>query len=289
MSETEQTQKDYSLENEAGRQLENKIEMLFQRRARFLNNPVIVADYDLKIQSHLLNLKLLQNIFSNRVKTVLNVNNYEHFKELYKEVGFGDCFMETYHSVITNYVAGKGSFIKYFTASFKNNAYKAAVEYKEKSLKHGLVGIDSKNVSVKSLDAPLKDDEKQTFGDTLAANDNPDENNQPENEMIEKLFSKIESIYNETKSGQKNKSIAYTSKVIDYLLTLSREKLEQTVEKYSFLKPQKEMIMYFFQGTENGARHVPQKMYANFCNARVEVICRLSSALVDKLKETFNL
>lgn len=289
MSETEQTQKDYSLENEAGRQLENKIEMLFHRRTLFLNDPIKVAGYDLKIQSHLLNLKLLQNIFFNMVKTVLNVKNYEHFKELNEEVGFGVCFMETYHSVITNYVAGKGSFIKYFTASFKKNAYKAAVIYKEKNIKHGLVGIDSKNVLVKSLDAPLKDDEKQTFGDTLSANDKADENNQPENEMIEKLFSKIESIYNETKSGQKNKSIAYTSKVIDYLLTLSREKLEQTVEKYSFLKPQKEMIMYFFQGTENGARHVPQKMYANFCNARVEVICRLSSALVDKLKETFNL
>ena len=289
MSETEQTQNDYSLENEAGRQLENKIEMLFQKREAFLKDPAKVNVYDLQIQSHLLNLKLIQNIFYNAVKTVLNVKNYEHFKELNEEVGFGVCFMETYHSVITNYVAEKGSFIKYFTASFKKNAYKAAVIYKEKNIKHGLVGIDSKNVLVKSLDAPLKDDEKQTFGDTLSANDKADENNQPENEMIEKLFSKIESIYNETKSGQKNKSIAYTSKVIDYLLTLPKEKIEQTILKYNFLKPQKDIILYLFQITENTKNHIPQKMFAKLCNARTEVICRLSTALVERLKESFSL
>ena len=286
MSETEQTQNDYSLENEAGRQLENKIEMLFQKREAFLKDPAKVNVYDLQIQSHLLNLKLIHNIYSNAIRTVFYVRNKEQFKELQEEVSFGECFMETYNSVIANYVCGKGSFIKYFTSSFKKNTYEAAVGYKEKSTKHGVVGINSKNISVKSLDAPLKDDEKHTFGDTIASNDKSDHEIEPENEMIEKLFSKIDSIYNETKAGQANKSIAYTSKVIDYLLTLSKERLEQTIAKYSFLTPQKDMILYFFQGAEDGITHVPQKIYASLCHVRAEVICRLSTALTEKLKSS---
>ncbi|MCR5764623.1 MAG: hypothetical protein K6G09_01465 [Treponema sp.] len=289
MSETEQTKTDYSRENEAGKQLEAKIEMLYQQRAAFPKGSTKIAAYDLKIQSHLLNLKLLQNIFSNVIRTVLNVNNYNQLNELKEEIDFGLCFMETYESVMLNFKSEKGSFIKYFTSSFKNNVFKAADLYKKNNIKHGIVGINSKNVSVKSLDAPLKDDEKQTFGDTIASNDKSDGNNQQEDEVVDKLFSEIDNIYNETKAGQANKSIAYTSKVIDYLLSLPKEKIEQTISKYNFLKPQKDIILYLFQITENTKNHIPQKMFAKLCNARTEVICRLSTALVERLKESFSL
>lgn len=272
MSNTEQTKKDYSLENKLNKELEDKIEILFQRRYEGkISQNQILAD-DLKIQVDFLKSKLLKNIIHKEVKILCEQYGLLNIQECEEETDLGYIIMITYERVAKKYKPQAGKFINYFTRAFRNNVIS---ETKSKIKK--LANVDS-------LDDPIKDsDSKQTIGDTIASKNY--EKQESENETIRKLFCEIDRIYNESKSGQKNKAIAYTSMVMDYLLTMPEELLERTITKYSFLQNQKKNILYFFQDKESVLSHIPQNVYARHCNANPVVICRLCSALVKRLKE----
>lgn len=278
MSNTEQTKKDYSLENKLNKELEDKIEILFQRRYELNQNneckisqKQIQAD-DLKIQVDFLHSKLLKNILHKEVKIICEQYSLLNIQECEDEVDLGYIIMITYERVAKKYKPDAGEFINYFTRAFKNNVINEA-KTKVKKL-----------TNVDSLDEPIKDsDSHQTVIDTISSRDY--EQQESENETIRNLFCEIDRIYNERKSGQKNKAIAYTSMVMDYLLTMPEESLKRTITKYSFLQNQKKNILYFFQDKETVLTHIPQNVYASLCNVDNVVVCRLCSALVKRLKE----
>ena len=272
MSNTEQTKKDYSLENKLNKELEDKIEILFQRRYEGkISQNQILAD-DLKIQVDFLKSKLLKNIIHKEVKILCERYGLLNIQECEEETDLGYIIMITYERVAKKYKPQAGRFINYFTRAFRNNVINEA-KTKIKKL-----------TNVDSLDEPIKDsDSHQTVIDTISSKDY--EKQESENETIRKLFCEIDSIYKETKAGQKNKAIAYTSMVIDYLLTMPEELLERTITKYSFLQNQKKNILYFFQDKTSVLTHIPQNVYASLCNVDPVVICRLCSALGKRLRE----
>ena len=289
MPNTPNTQKDYSLENQAGKQLETKIEMLFQQRFVMSNGDMSVHAkdeirvLDLQIQNLLLDLSILKNLFPKEIRNIFYQQKPAELELIKKHIGFGYCIFESYNKTKKKCNPEKGRFMQYFTVTFISRIHKEASIYKQ-DMRHGVKWADKKKLSVVSLDVPFNDDENQTLGETLSSPEQNYVDVEEENAAVHKLFAKIDTLYKETKAGQKNKSIAYTYKVLDYLLSLSKENAEQFIAKYDFLKPQKNNILHFFQEEKSVIKHVSQKIYSQLCNADNVIICRTCTELVKRLK-----
>ncbi|MCR4939160.1 MAG: hypothetical protein K5930_03500 [Treponemataceae bacterium] len=288
MPETIQQNKDYSRENEAGRQLEEKIEKLFQQRYSMSKAggsgcfEKEIKKLDLKILVLLLDLSLFKNLFSKEVKDSFYQKSIEELESIKEVIDFGSCVFESYVKAKERCKLEKGRFMQYFTKVFICIIHEEANVYK-KEIQHGLKGVNKKKLSFVSLDSYCNDG-KQILSDTISSHDKDQIDILVENEEINRLFTKIDCIYKETKAGQKNKSVAYTYKVLDYLLSLPASATEQLIEKYDFLKPQKENILHFFQDEGSVIKHVSQVIYAEICKTANVVISRTCKELVNRLK-----
>jgi len=280
MSNKEYTENDYSHDKKVEKQLEEKIEKFFQRRYDLTeeNRPVwsekqVKAD-DLKILSELSNSKFFINYFNKIISDYCRKYSQSNFQEYEEEVDFWETLFKTYSNVTKAYKPNNGRFINYFTKAFGRNV--------SQRIKNIL--IKKNKLKVESFDAPLNNsDSKSTLADVIQDKKNINHNDE-EKKNIDILFSEIDKIYNKTKAGRKNKAIAYTSLVIDYLLTLTDEDLNTIISKYTFLQTQKENILYFFQDRSKALSHIPQNVFASVCNIDKVVLCRTCRALIKELQ-----
>ncbi len=178
---------------------------------------------------------------STLVKSIIlkNIQKYENLLTAYdlKYDLKQDCFIKSVERSLKLYNPEKGPFINYFSRSFKFDC----INWLNKKTK-----LEKTEVSSEPINGTEEEpSELENLADEKT--DAPDESlikSEKKNEFDKELFKTVNAFFLKRKSGQKNKSAAYTFCVLKELLFLpSKEKLTATIITYDFLKPQQTLII----------------------------------------------
>ena len=208
------------------------------------------------------NKEFVVKIVAGALKKYPNILNKDELQDL-KHVAV----LNTFEQAENNYNPVNGNFVKYFSVNLSYNTISI--------LKH-----ESKTKSETTLDAPMGDEEdSDSFVNTLA-DKRECENDafvvKEQSKQILKIFNSIDKFFLSTKAGQQNKSAVYTYFVLEYLLMLPDAQCSKFIEKYEFLKPQKDTIELLKKEFAKSRKVPNKKDFAKICGTAATKFSGLS-------------
>ena len=197
------------------------------------------------------NKEFVVKIVAGALKKYPNILNKDELQDL-KHVAV----LNTFEQAENNYNPVNGDFVKYFSVNLSYNTISI--------LKH-----ENKKKSETTLDASMGDEEySDSFVNTLA-DERECENDafvvKERSKQIIKIFNSIDKFFLSTRAGQKNKSAVYTYFVLEYLLMLPDAQCSKFIEKYEFLKPQKDTIELLKKDFAKSRKVPNKKDFAKIC------------------------
>lgn len=208
------------------------------------------------------NKEFVVKIVAGALKKYPNILNKDELQDL-KHVAV----LNTFEQAENNYNPAAGHpFINYFSRNLSLNTQTILKKENEKENEISLDADMGNDEDADSLVNNLADEREYVKDASVVEN---------QNKQIIKIFNSIDKFFVSKKSGQKNKSAVYTYFVLEYLLNLPDSQCSRFIEKYEFLKPQKDTIE-LLKKEFSKSREVPdQKDFAKICGTAATKFSKL--------------
>lgn len=228
------------------REIENLAQNYFKDSARSKEKR------DVLLTTIYINKEFVVKIVAGALKKYPNVLNKEDLQDLKH-----NAVLKTFEQAENNYNPAAGHpFINYFS---RNLSLNTQTILKKENEKKNEISLDAAMENEEDSDSLVNHlaDETESENDTLAIED--------QNKQIIRIFNSIDKFFLSTKAGQENKPAVYTYFVLEYLLMLPDSKCSRFIEKYEFLKPQKDTIELLKKEFKKSRKVPNQKEYAKIC------------------------
>ena len=208
------------------------------------------------------NKEFVVKIVAGALKKYPNILNKDELQDL-KHVAV----LNTFEQAENNYNPVNGNFVKYFSVNLSYNTISI--------LKH-----ENKKKNETTLDASMGDEEDSDSFVNNLVDERECENDafvvKEQSKQILKIFNSIDKFFLSTKAGQQNKSAVYTYFVLEYLLMLPDAQCSKFIEKYEFLKPQKNTIELLKKEFAKSRKVPNKKDFAKICGTAATKFSGLS-------------